>query len=184
MLAPPEAELRDANDDYHDWDLALMSGKRALSALYKIDAVADTDSPALIIVEVIFGAVTDLPSDEIAQRVGAINHAADAIRGFANVLRILARSHPEVAAEADSAPLVAIADRLSRVRTRIGAMAVSGQVDRAKRTIASIMTSVERASGVQRGGVADAQGRLEEVNHQIALTAWSKIPARLRPPGR
>jgi hypothetical protein len=32
--------------------------------------------------------------------------------------------------------------------------------------------------------VEAAQDRLEEVNHQIALAAWSNIPARLRPPGR
>jgi len=186
LLAPTENELRNANEDYRPWDLVQFSGKRALSAMYKIDAEEDLDSPALIIFELIFGVLADYHSSSrgIAQRIEAMRESGDAIRGFVNALGLLARTHPEAVAHADSAALTTIAEKLSRVHTRFGAMAVSGRINQAKRTIAAIITSLARASGSERGQVQDAQGRLEEVNHQVALAAWSKIPARLRPPGR
>jgi hypothetical protein len=187
LLAPTEAELRDANEDYHPWDLVQMAGKRALSALYKIDADGDSDSVALaaFVVLLAFGGLTGVTSSTgLSRRIEAMNRAGDAIQGFVNALRFLARTHPEVAADSDSASLTTIAANLAGVRTRFGMMAVAGKIGGAKRTIAAILTSVTRASGSERGARANAQDRLEEVNHQIALAAWSKIPARLRPQGR
>jgi hypothetical protein len=186
LLAPTEAGLRGANQDYHPWDLVQMAGKRALSALYKIDEGGDSDSVALAVVVVLLavGGVRGFSSSGLSQRIEAMNRAGDAIQSFVNALRLLARTRTEAAADSDSASLTVIATNLSGVRTRFGAMAVTGKIGGAKRTIAAIMTSVARASGSERGAVANAQDRLEEVNHQIALAAWSKIPARLRPPGR
>jgi hypothetical protein len=185
LLRPTEAGLRAANAEYHPWDLVQMSGKRALSALYKIDAVGDSDSVALVIVLLLLAAGgSRFSSSGLAERIEAMNQAGDALKGFANALRFLAREHPETGADSGSPSLTATAERLSAVRTRFGAMAVTGQIDAAKRRIAAIMTSAERDSGAERNEVGKAQERLEAVNHQIELAAWSKIPLRLRPPGR
>jgi hypothetical protein len=185
LLRPTETGLRAANEEYHPWDLVQMSGKRALSALYKIDAAGDSDSIALVILGVLLATGgTRLLSGGLGERIEAMNQAGDAILGFVNATRALARVHPETGVDMESASLTATAKRLSSVRTRLGAMAVSNQVMEAKRTIAAIVTSVAQASRSERGQAGTAQDRLEEVNHQIDLAAWSKIPARLRPAGR
>jgi hypothetical protein len=57
-------------------------------------------------------------------------------------------------------------------------------IDDATRRVAALMGATARVSGKEMVEVEAAQDRLEEVNHQIALAAWSNIPARLRPPGR
>jgi hypothetical protein len=186
LLAPTEAGLRNANEDDHPFELVRRAGKRALNAMYKIDASGDSDSVALIVLTILLavGGGRFSSSSGLTERIEAMNQAGDAIQSFANAMRSLDRAHPELGMAADSPSLSAIAKRLSGVRTRFGAMAVSGQGADAKRTIAAILTTVGQASGSESGDVAEAQGRLAEVNHQIALAAWSKIPARLRPAGR
>jgi hypothetical protein len=185
LLAPTEAGLRDANEDYHPWNRVLKSGRRVLLALHGID------NPELDIIDKavrVFDVATDGPgftlTDRINRRIDAANRAGEAIQGFLKALQALKRERSEADLTLDNPALAKIADRLAAVRTLFGLAVAEIHVGRAERTVAALIESVRQRSGSKFDEVEDAQDRLEEVNHQISLAAWSKIPARLRPAGR
>jgi hypothetical protein len=182
LLAPTEAGLRDANDDYHPWNRVLMSGKRALQALRRIDHADDPDLVDVAI-ELVDLVTSDLVPDD-NRRIEAMNRAADPIRSFVNALRLLSRDRPEAGTPQDSRTLTAIADKLGGVRSRIGAAGAGDDVRFAAITIKNLMDAVARSAGPEFDEVEAAEERLEAANQQIGLAAWSKIPARLRAVGR
>jgi hypothetical protein len=185
LLAPTETGLRDANDDYQPWNRVQMSGKRALHALHRIEYPnLDVVDKGLIFVDLALDGSGGPALSRMRRKIGAMNAAADPVRSFVNALRLLARERPEARAPADSRALSEIADRLAGVRSVFGVALAEGKVRAAASTIANLMASIASAAGPEFSEVEVAQDRLEEVNHQIALAAWSKIPARLRPPGR
>jgi len=184
LLAPTEAGLRDANEDYQPWNRVQMSGKRALHALRRAEHPdLDVVDKGFLLVDMALdgpGPITTRTS----RKIEAMNEAADPVRSFVNALRLLARERPEARVPADSQALSEIADRFAGVRNVFGLALAESKVRVAASTISSLMASIARAAGPEFSEVAVAQDRLEEVNHQIALAAWSKIPARLRPEGR
>jgi hypothetical protein len=186
LLAPTEAELRGANEDYHPWNRVKMSGKRALQALRKVKQPDELDvvDKAVLFTEVIADGPAAIGARRDSRKIAAMNRAADPVRSFVRALRLLARARPEARTPKGSRTLEGIADTLGGVRTRLGVDGGEDEAERAQRTISDLMAAVARASGAEFDDVESAQDRLEEVNHQIALAAWSKIPARLRPPGR
>ena len=185
LLAPTETGLRDANEDLRPWNRVQMSGKRALAALTAIGAPPNLGAGdvILLITEVVLAA-SDFTSEDLDERIDVAHRAGWAIRSFINALKALKQEHPESNAGPGNSDLAEIAEKLIAIRTRFGLTLAQGYVGRAARTIAALMDSVRRESATEFDGVELAQDRLEAVNHQIALAAWSKIPARLRPPGR
>ncbi len=186
LLAPTETELRDANEEYHPWNRVQMSGKRALQALRKIKEADELDvmDKALIVTQVLADGPGRIATGASNRKIEAMNQAADPVRSFVNALRLLARDRPEAGTPKDSRTLSEIADTLAGVRTRIGMFGAEGDARLAASTISNLMEAAARSAGSEFHEVEAAQDRLEEVNHQIGLAAWSKIPARLRPPGR
>jgi hypothetical protein len=184
LLAPTEAGLRDANEDYHPWSRVERAGKQALLALGRINQAGDADivDTAFVLWDMVDGG-PNLFSQGIDRKIEAMNLAGSAVRNFANTVRLLALERPE-AGIAPSPSLEKIAGKLSAVGSRFGVIATGGYVKPAKRAIAALMTAAAQSSGRESADVGAAQDRLEEVNHQISLAAWSKIPARLRPAGR
>jgi hypothetical protein len=186
LLAPTEAGLRDANEDYQPWNRVKMSGKRALHALRKVSHPDELDGvdKAVLFTEVISEGAGAIGEHLDHRKIEAMHRAADPVRSFVRALGLLARARPEAGTPKGSRTLEGIADRLAGVRSRFGVAAGEDDAAAAERSISGLMAAVARASGSEFDEVESAQDRLEEVNHQIALTAWSKIPARLRPPGR
>jgi hypothetical protein len=185
LIAPSEAELRDANDEYHPWNRVQRAGKHALRALNRINRPDDPDlvDAAFTLLDEWDDGPVLFSSDHINRKIEVMNLAGTTLRNFANTTRLLTRERPEAGIAADPF-LDKFADKLSGVRTRFGVMIAQRGIDDATRRVAALMGATARVSGKEMVEVEAAQDRLEEVNHQIALAAWSNIPARLRPPGR
>lgn len=192
LLNPTEAELRDANDEYHPWNRVLMAGKRAIAAFVQVDEQEQIDaviSKAALAARVAAILLTRSSPGFSAGGVGAaqidsMNRAGDAVQSFVNSLQLLAKARPAAGTPAGSPELQAIADQLKRVRTAFGFREAHGRLENAADRIRSLMAVVAKSAGGKFEEVENASDRLEEVNAQIALAAWSKIPARLRPFGR
>jgi len=99
-----------------------------------------------------------------SERDAARERARDAIQGFSNGINLLARERPE-----SELPLLE-----SDLVRRWG-----GGIE-----IVNAMADVEAQCTAEKATLAVAQAHLEVANQEIVAAAWSKIPARLRPPGR
>ncbi len=99
-----------------------------------------------------------------SEREAARERARDAIQGFRNGIDLLARARPE-----SELPLLQ-SDLIGGWDTDF--------------VIVNAMADIEAQCTAEKAAVATAQAQLETANAEIAAAAWSKIPARLRPPGR
>lgn len=99
-----------------------------------------------------------------SERDAATDRAREAIQGFRSGIDLLARARPE-----SELPLLQ-SDLIGSWGTDF--------------VIVNAIADIEAQCTAEKAVVSAAQAQLEIANAQIVAAAWSKIPARLRPPGR
>jgi len=187
LLAPAEAVLRTANEDYHPWDRALMFGGQALRALNVAygrgswNAYDTLIAFSLLAPLLTGGRVFRMSSSSTLEDLDRVHAAGQALEVFVKSLKLLARDHPDVSVPNASAALEKCAQDMLAARTRIGIMKVQGAMSRSIREIGAILSEIQKRSAGERGDVAAARMGFDGVNNRLVAAAWTKIPARLRP---
>jgi len=187
LLKPTEAGIMHATDDYHPWDRVLMVGDAALRALTAAAKQPGADLPEVALLVLLLLLALGgfrgprLSTTSSAESVEIINNAGEAVERFIKSVQLLERDRPGAGTIAVSPALAEHAARMMRVRTKIGIARTHGAVQAALREIGATLTQVRALSSQERGHLGDARLTFDQASQQVALMAWSKIPARLRP---
>ena len=183
LLKPAEAGLSHATDDYHPWDRILMFGDAALRALTTAARQPGLDAYDAARRLLALGGIRAprLSGTSPAESIAIVNAAGDAVDRFVTSVQLLERDRPVNTTISMSPGLADSAARMKRVRTAFGIARVHGAVQAALREVGAIVTEVRAQSSEERGNLGNARQRFEQASQQVAMLAWSKIPARLRP---
>jgi hypothetical protein len=183
LLKPAETGLSHATDDYHRWDRVLMFGDAALRALTAAARQPGADaSDALSLLLALAGVRgSRLSGTSTMEGVEIIHGAGEAVDRFITSVRLLERDGPGNVTISVIPSLADHAVRMKRIRTRVGITRVHGAIQAALREIGSTLTQVRAQSSDERGQLGKARVTFEQADQQVALMAWSQIPARLRP---
>jgi hypothetical protein len=183
LLKPAETGLSHATDDYHPWDRIVMFGDAALRALTAAARQPGADATDVVRLLLALGGVRTprLSATSTAESVAIIHEAGEAVDRFVTSVRLLERGRPTDAKIRGSPTLAGYAARMKSVRTKIGIARAHGAIQAALREIGATLTQVRAQSSEERGQLGKARSTFEQAGQQVALMAWSKIPARLRP---
>jgi hypothetical protein len=183
LLEPAEAEVAHASDDYHPWDRVLIAGDatlQALTAAARQPGLGAYDAARVLLA---LGGIRTprLSATSRAESVQIIRAAGQAVDRFIKSVQLLQRDRPGNLTVGVGPALQDNAARMLGLRTAFGINGVHGAIQAALRDVGAIMTQVRARSRGERGELGDARRRYEQASRQVALMAWSKIPARLRP---
>jgi hypothetical protein len=183
LLKPAESGLSHATADYHPWDRALMFGDAALRALTAAARQPGADASDLVLLLLALAGTwgTRLSGTSTLESLQIIHEAGEAVDRFIKSVELLERDAPATVKPGLSPGLADHAARMKRVRTKVGIARAHRAIQAALREIGAILTQIRGQSNEEQGRLGNARVTFEQAGQQVALMAWTKIPARLRP---